>query len=177
MASAYLDRHISYWQQNMPRTTRCCTFGAIGKAVSKQASKQASDPAPARPPVLTHQGLSEPVTQMRGSASGVDACHGMPRPYHQNDAGSSLLPDLRTEMQDDPDVAAGIRFVLRFQTHRRREFRNRVGRPGDDGTGRHAAPQRGVPLPRSLIAKISVGPYGSRTAHSNAALPRLSPVN
>ncbi|CAK40299.1 hypothetical protein An09g04450 [Aspergillus niger] len=274
MASAYLYRHISYWQQNMPRTTRCCTFGAIDKAVSKQAS----DPASPRPQVLTHQGLSEPVTQIRGSASGVDACHGMPRPYHQNAAGSLLL-DLRTEMQDDPDVApkygyhptkmtsgpfarythrltglqaSGISapidsaakrcelpplaqsFVLRFQTHRRGEFRDRVGRSGD---GRHAAPQvtemealrlqmmaaaqvrwmmksmaqtksgpitnsergakRGVPFLRSVITKISVGPAGSsnssssgggggggsgsvavsRTAHSNAALPRLSPGN
>ncbi|RAK94129.1 hypothetical protein BO79DRAFT_206020 [Aspergillus costaricaensis CBS 115574] len=104
----------------MPRTRRCRTFGAIGKAVSKQASAAASS----RPQVLTHQGsrtpsfpaclmwskraaqgsvrsplrvlgtcfrLSGPVTQIRGSASGVDACHGMPRPYHQNSTGS-LLP-------------------------------------------------------------------------------------
>ncbi|OJI88112.1 hypothetical protein ASPTUDRAFT_61505 [Aspergillus tubingensis CBS 134.48] len=168
MASAYLDRHISYWQHNMPRTRRCCTFGAIGKAVSKQASAAASS----RPQVLTHQGLSGPVTQIRGSASGVDACHGMPRPYHQNSIGS-LLPDLRTEMQDDPDVAPKYgyhptkmtngpyaRYTHRFLTHRRREFRDRVGRSGD---GRHAAPQgakRGVPFLRSVIAKISVGPAG-----------------
>ncbi|RAH63628.1 hypothetical protein BO85DRAFT_495662 [Aspergillus piperis CBS 112811] len=210
MASAYLDRHISYWQHNMPRTRRCCTFGAIDKAISKQASAAASS----RPQVLTHQGLSGPVTQIRGSASGVDACHGMPRPYHQNSTGS-LLPDLRTEMQDDPDVAPKYGyhptkmtngpyarythrcltgrcdspplaqgFVLRFQTHQRREFRDRVGRSGD---GRHAAPQsiqlptpkgakRGVPFLRSSGSSDSIKSV-SRTAHSNAALPRLFPGN